>query len=71
MMTSNEPVNWVIIVMDYVSTDLRNLIAGAKQFNLNENHVAVILFNMLTAVKFFHSTGMMHRDIKPANFLVD
>ena len=38
---------------------------------LNENHVEVLVYNILNALKFFHSTGLMHRDIKQANILID
>lgn len=69
--TSFEPVEWVIIVMDYVKSDLRTVLSQARIVKLSEGHVVTILFNMLCALDFLHSTNLMHRDIKPANFLID
>ena len=35
-----------------------------------EYHVKRILFNLLCAIKFMHSSNIMHRDLKPANILI-
>ena len=31
----------------------------------------ILIYNMLCAIKFFHSANLMHRDIKPSNLMVD
>ena len=38
---------------------------------MDEEHIITILYNILCAVNFMHSTNVMHRDIKPANILID
>ena len=57
--------------MDLVESDLRTVLMNADKTGLGETQVITILFNMLSAIDFYHSTGLMHRDIKPANFLID
>ena len=38
---------------------------------LESEHILTILYNMLCAVKFIHTSGIIHRDLKPANILID
>jgi len=38
---------------------------------LTEDHVKVIMYNLLSSMRFFHAADVMHRDIKPANILID
>ena len=37
----------------------------------SEQHILIIIYNILCAMNFFHSAGLMHRDLKPANILID
>jgi serine/threonine protein kinase len=37
---------------------------------MNESSIITIIYNLLKAMEFFHSTNLMHRDIKPANILI-
>lgn len=61
---------WVMIVLDFLNIDLRmQLISGIPQ--LTVEHVKVIIYNLLSALKFIHAAGIMHRDIKPANVLIN
>ena len=62
---------WVIIVMEYLPFDLREAIITHQMRHLTEDHIVVILFNLLSAVEFLHLAGLMHRDLKPANVLID
>ena len=57
--------------MDFFENDLQCLIENARAFNLNEEHIITIAYNILCAMYFIHSSGVMHRDLKPANILID
>ena len=39
--------------------------------DIDEQHVVTILYNLLCAMNFIHSTNVMHRDIKAHNILID
>ena len=39
--------------------------------DFNEDLIITIMYNILSAVNFLHSTNLVHRDIKPANILMD
>ena len=57
--------------MDFVENDLQNLIENSTTFKFNEDHIIIIAYNMLCAMYFIHSSGVMHRDLKPANISID
>ena len=59
----------VFLVMDYFKSDLKKLMNSKTQ--LSEQHVIVIMYNLLCAVNFIHTANIIHRDIKPANVLID
>jgi len=60
----------VFLVMEHFDYDLRGLFnAGTGGFSAE--HATTIMYNMLCAIKFIHSTGIIHRDLKPANILID
>ena len=55
--------------MRHMKSDLQKLIASTAP--LQEKHVQIIMYQLLNAVAFLHSAGVVHRDIKPANILLD
>ena len=61
----------IFIVMEHFGTSLKNLLDMKEKSQLNENHMQVILYNSLQAMKFLHSANIIHRDIKPSNILVN
>ena len=66
-----EMLDWVILVMEYLPSDLRKALVNEQMSHLTEEHITVILFNMLSAIEFIHTAGLVHRDLKPANILID
>ena len=61
----------VYLVMEYTDNDIQKLMQDSENYAITEDHLIVIIYNVLTAIHFVHSTGAMHRDIKPSNILLD
>ena len=61
----------VFLVMDYTRYSLKNLLSNRRPNTFTEEHVKVIMFNLLCSVNFLHSANIIHRDIKPSNILMD
>ena len=61
----------IFIVMEHFGTSLKNLLDMKETSQLNTNHMQVIMYNSLQAMKFLHSANVIHRDIKPSNILVN
>ena len=55
--------------MDYCEQDLRQMLC--KEPVMEEEHVIIILYNLLCALKFLHKANIVHRDIKPSNILIN
>ena len=59
----------VYLVMEYIDHDLASLLEDSK-LKISESQAKFLIYNMLLAMKFLHSTGIIHRDIKPSNILI-
>ena len=56
-----------IQVFDHLdNVDFRSLIP-----NMNDMEIRFYLFELLRALDFCHSRGIMHRDVKPQNIIVN
>jgi len=56
--------------MELVSSDLKTVMNNSKKLEIEEDHCLVMMYNMLCAINFMHSSNIVHRDIKPSNILM-
>jgi mitogen-activated protein kinase 1/3 len=63
--------DWLFLVMEYFPSDLKKVLNRSSTIEFNEDHVLIITYNIICAINYIHSAGIMHRDIKPANILID
>lgn len=50
---------------------MRETIKDGLLNDISQDHIKLILFNLLTAIKFIHSANIIHRDLKPGNILIN
>jgi len=56
------------LVFEYMETDL---FAVIKADILEEVHKAYVVYQLVKALKYLHTAGVVHRDIKPSNLLLN
>ena len=61
----------LFIVMDFKPASLKEMLCMVDSIDFEEEHVTILLYNMLCSLNYLHSAGVIHRDIKPANVLID
>ncbi|AFZ80232.1 mitogen-activated protein kinase 2, putative [Theileria equi strain WA] len=57
------------VVLEIAASDIKQLVRSPAF--LNENHIRMLIYNLLSGVHYLHSVGIYHRDLKPANCLVN
>jgi mitogen-activated protein kinase 1/3 len=68
---SPDSIDFVFIVMDYETTDLKEVLKEQDSLNFTEEHLIILMYNLLCSLNFIHTANIIHRDIKPANILID
>lgn len=67
---STKKIQNLFFVMEYLDADLRTVLRSGVLTEISKEHIKLIVYNLLCAMKFCHSANVMHRDLKPANILV-
>ena len=57
--------------MEYVEMNLAHLFKENRRMKLDDELLVKVMYQVLNALAFLHSAGVMHRDIKPENILID
>lgn len=61
--------NKIYLVMEYYDFDMMKLLSN-KSNKINPLQAKTLIYNLLLAIKYLHTTGVMHRDLKPSNILI-
>jgi serine/threonine protein kinase len=56
--------------MECLNLDLKNFIQIGPKSGCTNNHIKLIVYNLLCAIRFLHKANIIHRDIKPANIFI-
>jgi serine/threonine protein kinase len=61
----------LFIISDYQKSTLQSIMLQDKNNNFKEEHLILIVYNLLCAVKQMHSSNIIYRDINPENILIN
>ena len=61
----------LFLVMDFDEQDLRKMFNNVEAQQFTQDHVLIIMYNILCSLKYLKSANIVHRDIKPENILIN
>ena len=59
----------IFMVMDFWQYSLRDML-NSDIDNLSQEHIIIIVYNLLCALNYLHTANVLHRDLKPSNIMV-
>ena len=59
------------LVFKYSDLNLSKVFNDLVLGNFKSDFMIILAYNILCAVNFFHSVGLMHRELRPANVLLN
>lgn len=65
-----EHFNDLYFVTEFMDTDM-HMVLKLRSINLLEEHCRYFAYQLLSALHYIHSAGVVHRDLKPANLLTN
>ena len=60
----------IYLVMSLADLSLNDLLSSGE-VEWSEEHLTIMVYNILCAVNYLNTSGIIHRDIKPSNILVN
>jgi serine/threonine protein kinase len=57
--------------MDHKGFNINQLLESNKCSNFDQDHLLTLIYNILCALNFIHSSGLVHDNLKPENISLD
>jgi mitogen-activated protein kinase 1/3 len=57
--------------MEHEEVDLRVFMQKGQNLEFGHDHLRTVIYNIMCAISFCHSSNVIHRDIKPSNILLN
>ena len=67
----DDEASYMFLILEFIQTDLKSVLKQHSDLEFSQDHVITIMYNLLCAMNFLHTSNILHRDIKPANILID